>query len=393
MDQAGGREVVISLQLLEDLVRSQYDDSMSCSLVTSSSSSFLSIWRKQTNIYETSYAMRYLPLFYIIASQDRETKLSLKLITFHGKVLEELNGFNNLMSDEDKLNFVGKINRMKLCQGVKMPDNDLKLDASTFSAMYLVETLEQNVIIRSQQCQYGLYDDLVCKMCASLNTAYGSNNVKYEAKEDNNFYYNDGMGDPMNTIYEHELEESFPYTLEDSSMSCENDLKVNDKPEPLVAKTMSKKRQKKSKKRKTASGTKLRKSSNATKNEPNNTTSVIKCKHCSHETNDIKLLMMHNIEVHTPQFNGHFSDSETPNLMNTPLQCQECSFYTSVEKEFADHMNTFHDVSFPCKLCGKVLGRKDSLKTHMNTVHKRPYKCPSCPYETAQESRLTRYFV
>ena len=105
--------------------------------------------------------------------------------------------------------------------------------------------------------------------------------------------------------------------------------------------------------------------------------------------------MMHNIEVHSPQFNGHFSDSETPNMMTTPLQCEECSFYTSVEKEFADHMNTFHDLSaaFPCKLCGKVVGRKDSLKTHMNTVHKRPYKCPSCPYETAQESRLTRYFV
>ena len=49
--------------------------------------------------------MNYLPLFYVIASYDKDSKLSLKLITFHGKVLEELNGFNNLISDQDKLNF------------------------------------------------------------------------------------------------------------------------------------------------------------------------------------------------------------------------------------------------------------------------------------------------
>jgi hypothetical protein len=395
MENADGSEAVISLQFLEDLVRSQYDDSMTCSLVTSSSSSFLSIWRKQTNLHETSYTMKYLPLFYIIASLDKETKLSLKLITFHGKVLEELNGFSNLMIDEDKLNFVGKLNRMKLCQGVKMPDNDLKLDASTFSAMYLVERLEQNVIIRSHQCQYGLYDDLVCKMCASLNTAYGSNVMKYEAKEDDNFYYTDGMVDSINNIYEHEVEESFGYSLEDSPMNCEKDLKVNDEQESLVEKTLSKKHQKKSKEKKTVGRMRLKRSSNASKKEPNNTTTVIKCKHCSHETKDIQLLMMHNIEVHTPQFNGDLCDNEAQNLKSTTLQCEECSFYTSVEKEFSDHMNTFHDLSedFPCKLCGKLLGRKDSLKTHMNTVHRRPFKCPSCPYETAQESRLTRYFM
>ena len=105
--------------------------------------------------------------------------------------------------------------------------------------------------------------------------------------------------------------------------------------------------------------------------------------------------MMHNIEVHTPQFNGRYSDSETTAAISSTFQCEECPFYTTLEKEYVDHITTFHGLSetFPCKLCGKVLGRKDSLKTHMNTVHKRPYKCPSCPYEPAQESRLTRYFV
>ena len=178
-----------SLELLEGLVKSKFGDSVTSivAAATNTNDTFLSIWLKQqTNECksENTYSMKYLPLFYVIATHDREGKLSLKLITFHGKVIEELNGFDSLLSDEDKINFVKKLERLHLCQGIKMPDNDLKLDASTFSAMYLVERLEQHVIMRSYHCQYALYNDSVCKMCLSLNTAYDANNkMKYEIME------------------------------------------------------------------------------------------------------------------------------------------------------------------------------------------------------------------
>ena len=114
------------------------------------------------------------------------------------------------------------------------------------------------------------------------------------------------------------------------------------------------------------------------------------------ETIDIKTLMTHNIQVHSPKFNGNFSD-ETQELGST-YNCDQCSFSTTVQKEYTSHVAESHSFSadqqsHQCQLCGKILGRKDSLKSHMNSVHKRPYNCPSCPYETAQESRLTRYFL
>ena len=92
--------------------------------------------------------------------EDGSKKLSLKLITFHGKIVDQINEADHpLMTDEDKVNFVGKLDKLKLCKGIEMPDTDLKLDARTFSSMYLVERLQQEVIIRSYNCQYALYEN------------------------------------------------------------------------------------------------------------------------------------------------------------------------------------------------------------------------------------------
>ena len=377
-----------ALESLNNLVKSAYKDTMASILVASNGSEFLSIWKKETKATEaTDYNMKYLPLFYVIASQNTETKISLKLITFHGKILEELNGFNNLLSDEDKIHFVGKLQKMKICQGVKMPDNDLKLDASTFSAMYLVERLEQNIIVRSHQCQYGLYGDSVCcKMCNSLNTAYSSNKTKYEPGDEDILYFDTGLDDSLQSGYEDDNVQPFsnlPLQLEGNGMICDNEVDVEGNQDLPLVKITCKKNKKKIKKKKSISCQKIKLELNSIK--PENKT-VVKCKHCPHETNDIKLLMLHNIEVHTPGFNGAFCDQASM------YQCEECSYSTTIKKEYTEHMHTYHDTTelYECKICGKLLGRKDSLKSHMNTVHKRPFKCPSCPYETAQESRLTR---
>ena len=389
MEQRENIETPSSLELLESLVSNHYGETMSSFLATSTTSPFLSIWTKPLPESEGKYTMAYLPLFYVIASQDKESKLSLKLITFHGKVLEELNGFNNLLSNEDKINFISKLERMKLCEGVKMPDNDLKLDASTFSAMYLVERLEQNIIIRSQQCQYGLYDGSVCKMCASLNTAYNSSKVKYETDDMDNFYYDEALDGSQEEMFETEADQSLfglSTVLEASNTNDEHLLSSEEKQGPLNDKTLHNTNQQKPKIKKSTKRGKLKVTGNKAKNEKQ---TMIKCKHCPHKTNDIKSLMLHNIEVHAPKFNGSLDNEDT----GENIRCDECLFSTSIKKEYIEHITNYHDSGgtlFPCKLCDKVFGRKESLKTHMNTLHKRPYKCPSCPYETAQESRLTR---
>ena len=60
--------------------------------------------------------------------------------------------------------------RIHLCNGIKVPDNELQLDAQTFSFLYMVEQLEENVIIRSRQCRLGVSNNIaVCESCLALS--------------------------------------------------------------------------------------------------------------------------------------------------------------------------------------------------------------------------------
>ena len=110
MEQVKQSEAIGSLHELESLVASHYEETMSSFRASSGTCSFLTIWQKDSLECEKKYKMTYLPLFYVIASQDKDTKLSLKLITFHGKILEELSGYSNLLSNDDKLKFIAKLN-------------------------------------------------------------------------------------------------------------------------------------------------------------------------------------------------------------------------------------------------------------------------------------------
>ena len=115
--------------------------------------------------------MKDLPLFYIIGSLNQNLRLCLRLITFHGKVVSELNeDLNNPLEDNTKLSFVDRLTHTQLCQGVKVLDPTLRLDPQTFTFLYLVEQLDQSVIIRSRQCQFALQDgSSVCEVCEALN--------------------------------------------------------------------------------------------------------------------------------------------------------------------------------------------------------------------------------
>ena len=144
------------LEELENLVKNHFGDLLVSVAVSANGSLFLSIWQ-QPAVHSGIY-MDYLPLFYIVCGVDEYSKLSLKLITFHGKVLEEIIENDEPIDDNEKIEFVSKLTRIQLCQGVNAPDNELKLDPQTFAFLYLVEHIEKHVVIRSRQCKFSLFE-------------------------------------------------------------------------------------------------------------------------------------------------------------------------------------------------------------------------------------------
>ena len=89
------------LDTIGDLIQTQFGNELRISKeVGKSDESFLQISKRpltSTSSYsettENAISMNYLPLFYVIASLEKDEMLSLKLITHHGKILEDLKYF------------------------------------------------------------------------------------------------------------------------------------------------------------------------------------------------------------------------------------------------------------------------------------------------------------
>ena len=179
---------------LQTLISAHFSD-LSCNTTTSARGSpILTIWQQPNQQPSKGLVMNDLPLFYIIGSINENSKLCLRLITFHGKVVSELNDdVNDPIDDHTKISFVDRLLHLQLCQGVKMLDPTLKLDPQTFAFLYLVEQLDQNVIVRSRQCQFALQDEkLVCEVCEALNE--NASNKKPILRPDGGLFPISGVG-------------------------------------------------------------------------------------------------------------------------------------------------------------------------------------------------------
>ena len=156
---------------LESMIRNSFSDLSCTSTISGNGSPILTIWQQPKTQSSKGIVMKDLPLFYIVGSVNENMSLCLRLITFNGKVVSELNeDINSPVEDVAKIDFIEKLKHIQLCQGVKVLDPTLKLDPQTFTFLYLVELLDQSVIVRSRQCQFGLQDGkLVCDVCEALN--------------------------------------------------------------------------------------------------------------------------------------------------------------------------------------------------------------------------------
>ena len=143
------------LEALDSLVESHFRDNLASSIVQTGSNLFISIWKPPQD--ETScggvreMSMKYLPLFYVIGSVE-DCKICLKLITYHGKVVDEVNGKDFPLDDGNKLGFIGKLNDIKLCRGICFDTQNVNW---SIQSNVLLECLETNLVLRSQKCQFG----------------------------------------------------------------------------------------------------------------------------------------------------------------------------------------------------------------------------------------------
>ena len=375
---------------LRKLIKIKFAENFTVVPVSTGKQHFLSVW--QAPACDSAYGpyMQYLPMFYAIVSvdNDRTDKLSLKLITFHGKVVDQINEADHpLMTNEDKLSFVGKIERLRPCKGIEMPDDDLKLDARTFSSMYIVERLQEAVVVRSYHCQYALYEENAsCKMCRDLSVAYDSEQelVRNQDEEFTDAYRcQDDVGISLDYVYGADTKSCF-----DIDCGIEtDDINHIDLKQEYSLEHMSK----------PSSKTKRRNRENFEDTDIENTNkkhrlgdryckqTIIKCKHCAYHAIDIQQLMSHNISVHSPGFNGGMSDEIQK------IESESCDVNDIPRGELVSRSENNQIKFYQCQLCDTTLEGKSALKLHIRNEHKRPYKCRSCPYETSQESRLSRH--
>ena len=68
----------------------------------------------------------------------------------------------------------------------------------------------------------------------------------------------------------------------------------------------------------------------------------------------------------------------------------------SDEKWIIEHLKEKHNKTvFPCKICKKLLSRKDDLKKHINRAHDESklenFQCPQCEYKTIRRGNLNKH--
>ena len=78
------------------------------------------------------------------------------------------------------------------------------------------------------------------------------------------------------------------------------------------------------------------------------------------------------------------------------FNCPYCVTASSEEKSIIQHLKEKHNkIVFPCKICKKLLSRKQDLKRHINHAHGESklenFQCPQCEYKTKRKENLNKH--
>ena len=371
------------LEELENLVKSHFGDLLVSVAVSAHGTLFLSIWQQPST--KSAAYMNYLPLFYIVGGMDERSKLFLKLITFHGKVLDNLIEQELPLLDDEKVAFIDKLTRIQLCHGVQTPDNELKLDPQTFSYLYLVEHVENNVIVRSRQCQFGLFGGIeVCKACIALNkdplikesnlgNLGDSSPCKRKRGRPRTSLVDEGNADPL-------IEESNGLILENVKLETEYKDEFRHSFEAF----------------------------NNNKDAPNN--SIEPNANNQNETDDRHLYETSNGNMKPGSLNSGSNSNQLEqdllsktdisalSIKHKPFMCDECGkTFTSAAKLRIHLEDLFHrsKITAVCFECGDTFENRLNLRRHLWS-HKnlKPYKCKDCEFtSTTKEHVFSQHAV
>ena len=413
---------------LESFVRLQFGDSLVCMPVYTPDDDgrFIIIYCRPTVKGDLKSdiwcSMKYLPIFYIIGIVDGNLELSLKLITYHGKNVDELKLTNvyyddnpsDYSIDKRKIEFIQRLNNLKLCQGVKFPDADITHSLHTLSESYLIECLENDIVLRSRHCTFAIPKDQdkgACDTCSSLSRKQSERKLKRAGKrrknqnkydeddftifsEERNFIH--PSQDDINTEYtkheenvpnDEESEHSYlpdvyenGYTYDGGGNRDGHVLEYNDEEmdfswsvgNPILSQV--------NEKQELLGGTDSVHDGLVESSLPDNKSTFHQCKQCSYQTIEKSELIMHISSVHRK-------------MKQRTFKCKYCVHKTSNKSQLLRHIQDSHDPEKPysCDSCQFKSKEKRTLVQHVVAVHDKTksYLCEQCSYSTPSKGRLS----
>ena len=446
-------EVASSFDEFEQSIKYHFGSTMVSIVVSNGESAFLSIWKNPSldaSNDDTLSTMRYLPLFYVICSFDKEKKTTLKLITHHGKVVDtwsmKENQAGSELNEAEKLKFVEKLTKMKMCPGVESSD--------FVNGPHLIEQLEQNVIIRSRQCKFALFEGVVCDSCQKLNQnkrTKSKSNTRQRTRSENrntvtnpaNLYTN---VDPKATV-RLELQEEFTknkdkvnsilevdtYELPENVLLTELEWDYDGQNDDITCfeEDSSHIQKNSAMKGKNTSDMPLEREVSLSLQAKE---SQYDCDRCVSNCSTRSQLRKHTDCVHktyvisknggnTKTKNSEFDKNNKTNIHSSqecnfkytkksrieevcnkskPLTCQHCDENFSTKAELNKHLRHIHlqeqqrgttNKEFKCPSCDFVTSRKTGLTDHVNAVHDKvkPYMCQHCSHTFASNGNLTQH--
>ena len=356
------------------------------------------------NIKSFEETMKYLSLFYIVVhleDNDKE-KLSLKLVTYYGKLLKHIVVCNIYEESEPIIEFIKSLKDSKLCPGSESFEYNSRNQESRIVSPCLVELPKLQNRVRSQKCKFLVTDGQVCEMCASMNKENIDMQEAHSKGSDafsicNQCAFKTTNPRMLKTHNRINHSNKKPYMCQKCPFSSNRYLSVMKHINRSHEKTILEEEK----------GKEYNENDAATKPY----TCEYVCRQCQFKTTKVGAITKHirrSHEIKEP-YRCEFCTKTFTNsgIMNVHVRsvhlkekrykCQDCSYESYVKHSVTKHIKYVHDRirSYNCDICNFAATTKSVLESHTKRVHERlkPYSCDNCSFKAATNYHLKRHIL